>query len=73
MLSVHSTVQKDVQGFCITMEGADMTLENMLNDRNKFERHLNTKTLKKIAVSLLHIHERGLVHCDFGSHNIGKV
>jgi len=30
------------------------------------------KALKRIGISLLHMHEHQLVHCDFGTHNIGK-
>jgi serine/threonine protein kinase len=30
------------------------------------------KHLKSIAISLLHIHDHGLVHGDFGTHNVAK-
>ena len=26
-----------------------------------------------MGVALLHLHEKGLVHMDFGAHNVGKV
>lgn len=28
--------------------------------------------LRRIGISLLHLHENGLVHTDFGPHNVGK-
>jgi serine/threonine protein kinase len=30
------------------------------------------KALKRIGISLLHLHEHGIIHSDFGTHNIGK-
>lgn len=61
-----------VPGYCITMEGADTTAENLMLDMRKENKPFPMKALKRIGVSLLHMHEHGLVHCDFGTHNIGK-
>lgn len=59
-------------GYCITMQGADNTAENYLTSRQRAGKTFPAKALKRIAHSLLHIHEKGLVHGDFGAHNIGK-
>lgn len=79
IISVHHTVQHAAYaeamaepGYCITMEGADTTLENLLLDLRKSNEALTPKALKRIGISLLHLHEHGLVHCDFGTHNVGK-
>jgi len=78
ILSVHRTVQHEAidtgtqQGYCITMEGADMTLENMLPRMHQSDSSFDVKALKRMGISLLHMHERGLVHGDFGPHNVGK-
>jgi serine/threonine protein kinase len=79
IISVHHTVQHAAYaeamaepGYCVTMEGADTTLENLLLDLRKSGETLTPKTLKRIAISLLHMHEHGLVHCDFGTHNVGE-
>merc|ERR1712238_38249 len=79
VISVHHTVQHAAYseamaepGYCITMEGADTTAENLLLDLRKAGKQFPTKALKKIGISLLHMHEHGLVHGDFGTHNIGK-
>lgn len=79
IISVHHTVQHAAYseamaepGYCITMEGADTTAENLILDLRKSGRLFPAKALKRIGVSLLHMHERGIVHCDFGTHNIGK-
>lgn len=85
IISVHHTVQHAAYseamaepGYCITMEGADTTAENLLLDlrksggvNSKGER-FPAKSLKRIGISLLHMHEHGIVHGDFGTHNIGK-
>lgn len=58
--------------YCITMEAADITCENLFLDIRKTGGTFPREALKSIAMSLLHIHERGLVHGDFGSHNTAK-
>ena len=79
IFSVHHTVQHAAYseamaepGFCITMEGADATAENYMLDMRNAGIAFSAKNLKKIGVALLHMHEKGLVHGDFGTHNIGK-
>jgi hypothetical protein len=79
IISVHHTVQHAAYseamaepGYCITMEGADTTAENLLLDMRKYGKSFSTKILKRIGISLLHMHEHGLVHGDFGTHNAGK-
>ena len=79
IISVHHTVQHAAYseamaepGYCITMEGADTTAENLILDLRKSGKKFPTKALKRIGISLLHMHEHGVVHCDFGTHNIGK-
>lgn len=79
VISVHHTVQHAAYseamaepGYCITMEGADTTAENLLLDMRKYGKSFSPKILKRIGVSLLHLHEHGLVHGDFGTHNVGK-
>lgn len=79
VISVHHTVQHAAYseamaepGYCITMEGADTTAENLLLDMRKYGKSFSTKILKRIGISLLHMHEHGLVHGDFGTHNAGK-
>jgi len=79
IISVHHTVQHAAYseamaepGYCITMEGADTTAENLMLDLRKVDKTFPIKALKRIGIALLHLHEHGLVHCDFGSHNIGK-
>jgi serine/threonine protein kinase/ankyrin repeat protein len=79
VISVHHTVQHAAYseamaepGYCITMEGADTTAENLMLDMRKAGKPFPTKALKRIGISLLHMHEHQLVHCDFGTHNIGK-
>jgi len=54
------------------MEGADTTAENLMLDLRKAGKIFPVKALKRIGISLLHMHEHNLVHCDFGTHNIGK-
>jgi myosin-5 len=79
IISVHHTVQHAAYseamaepGYCITMEGADTTAENMMLDLRKQGKRIPEKTLKRIGISLLHMHEHGIIHGDFGTHNIGK-
>jgi hypothetical protein len=79
IISVHHTVQHAAYseamaepGYCITMEGADTTAENLMLDLRKLGKPFPVKALKRIGISLLHMHEHNLVHCDFGTHNIGK-
>lgn len=79
IISVHHTVQHAAYseamaepGYCITMEGADTTAENLMLDMRKSGKAFPTKALKRIGISLLHMHEHGIIHGDFGTHNIGK-
>jgi len=79
IISVHHTVQHAAYseamaepGYCITMEGADTTAENLMLDLRKHRQPFPPKALKRIGISLLHMHEHGVVHGDFGTHNIGK-
>jgi serine/threonine protein kinase len=79
IISVHHTVQHAAYseamaepGYCITMEGADTTAENLMLDMRKLGKPFPTKALKRIGISLLHMHEHGIIHADFGTHNIGK-
>ncbi len=79
IISVHHTVQHAAYseamaepGYCITMEGADTTAENLMLDMRRAGKPFPVKALKRIGISLLHMHEHNLVHCDFGTHNIGK-
>jgi hypothetical protein len=79
IISVHHTVQHAAYseamaepGYCITMEGADTTAENLMLDLRKSGKPFPAKALKRIGISLLHMHEHGIVHCDFGTHNVGK-
>ena len=79
ILSIHQTIQHmsndaaDPFGYCIAMEGAETTLENSIFDMRRTGEQIPLLSLKKIGVALLHLHEHGLVHGDFGSHNVGKV
>jgi ankyrin repeat protein len=79
IISVHHTVQHAAYseamaepGYCITMEGADTTAENLMLDMRKSGKKFPVKALKRIGISLLHMHEHGIIHGDFGTHNIGK-
>jgi ankyrin repeat protein len=79
IVSVHHTVQHAAYseamaepGYCITMEGADTTAENLMLDMRKHGKQFPEKALKRIGISLLHMHEHGIIHGDFGTHNIGK-
>jgi serine/threonine protein kinase len=79
IISVHHTVQHAAYseamaepGYCITMEGADTTAENLMLDMRKQGKPFPGKALKRIGISLLHMHDHGIIHGDFGTHNIGK-
>jgi serine/threonine protein kinase len=79
IISVHHTVQHAAYseamaepGYCITMEGADTTAENLMLDMRKSGKRFPAKALKCIGISLLYMHEHGIIHGDFGTHNIGK-
>lgn len=79
IISIHHTVQHAAYseamaepGYCITMEGADTTAENLMLDMRKSGKNFPRKALKRIGISLLHMHEHGIIHGDFGTHNIGK-
>lgn len=79
IISVHHTVQHAAYseamaepGYCITMEGADTTAENLMLDMRRHGKPFPEKALKRIGISLLHMHEHGIIHGDFGTHNIGK-
>jgi serine/threonine protein kinase len=41
-------------------------------DMRKSGKAFPHKALKRIGISLLHLHEHGIIHGDFGTHNIGK-
>jgi hypothetical protein len=80
IISVHSRNENDtsarydgIAGHFVCMECADSTLENMLVNLRARGYNLPFKELRKIGMGLLHLHEHGLVHGDFGAHNIGKV
>jgi len=79
ILSVHHTMQHAAYSeamaepsYCITMEAADVTAENLILDTRRSGETFPVAALKGIAMSLLHIHEHGLVHGDFGSHNTAR-
>mmetsp|Transcript_24499 Transcript_24499/g.40163 ORF Transcript_24499/g.40163 Transcript_24499/m.40163 type:complete len:696 (+) Transcript_24499:3-2090(+) len=79
IISVHHTMQHAAYSeamaepsYCITMEAADITAENLILDTRRSGGTFSLEALKGIAMSLLHIHEHGLVHGDFGSHNTAK-
>ena len=79
VLSIHHTILNAAYAeamadpsYCITMEAAETTAENLLLDLRKSKRPFPVSALKSIAMSLLHIHERGLVHGDFGAHNAAQ-
>jgi len=79
IISVHSRNENDTSarydgtaGHFVCMECADSTLENMLVNLRARGYNLPFKELRKIGMGLLHLHEHGLVHGDFGAHNIGK-
>lgn len=79
VISVHHTVHHGAYqnasadaAYCITMDGADCTVEHQMLDLRRAGKAFPSNELKRIAVSLLHLHENGLVHTDFGPHSVGK-
>ncbi|KAL9185574.1 hypothetical protein ACHAXT_003351 [Thalassiosira profunda] len=79
IISVHHTMQHAAYSeamadpsYCITMEAADITAENLILDTRRAGGTFPKDDLKGMAMSLLHIHEHGLIHGDFGSHNTAK-
>jgi len=70
----HNPLTKSMTdpGYCITLEGAESTLENMILEMQGTGERLTTESIKRIGICLLHMHERGLIHGDFGAHNVGK-
>jgi len=79
VLSIHHTILNAAYAeamadpsYCVTMEAAETTAENLLLDLRRSKEPFPASALKSIAMSLLHIHERGLVHGDFGAHNAAQ-
>lgn len=79
VISVHHTVHHGAYqsasaeaAYCITMEGADATIEHQMLDYRRAGKAFPASELKRIGASLLHLHENGLVHTDFGPHSVGK-
>jgi hypothetical protein len=79
IMSVHHTMLHAAYSeamadpsYCITMEAAEITCENLFLDIKRSGSTFPMEALKSIGMSLLHIHEHGLVHGDFGSHNAAK-
>ena len=79
VISVHHTVHHGAYAnasaepaYCITMEGADATVEHQMLDLRRAGKGFPANELKRVAISLLHLHENGLVHTDFGPHSVGK-
>jgi len=79
VISVHHTVHHGAYAnasaepaYCVTIEGADATFEHQMLDLRRAGKAFPANELKRIAISLLHLHENGLVHTDFGPHNVGK-
>jgi ankyrin repeat protein len=79
VISVHHTVHHGAYqnasaepAYCITMEGADATIEHQMLDYRRAGKAFPHSELKRVGVSLLHLHENGLVHTDFGPHSVGK-
>ena len=71
--SVHYC-EKPSPTYCISMEQG-LTLENILLEIKGEDTNANIpmEDIRQIAMTLLHLHDKGLVHCDIGSHNVGKV
>jgi len=79
VISVHHTVHHGAYqsasaeaAYCITMEGADATVEHHMLDYRRAGKAYPYNELRRIGISLLHLHENGLVHTDFGPHSVGK-
>lgn len=79
VISVHHTVHHGAYqnasaepAYCITMEGADATIEHLMLDLRRAGKGFPSSELKRVGVSLLHLHENGLVHTDFGPHSVGE-
>ena len=79
VISVHHTIHHGAYqnaqaepAYCITIEGADSTVEHQMMDYRRVGKAFPSNELRRIGMSLLHLHENGLVHTDFGPHNIGK-
>lgn len=79
VISVHHTVHHGAYqsasaeaAYCITMEGADATVEHHMLDYRRAGKAYPSNELRRIGVSLLHLHENGLIHTDFGPHSVGK-
>ena len=79
VISVHHTVHHGAYqnasadaAYCITMDGADCTIEHQMLDLRRAGKAFPSNELKRVAIALLHLHENGLVHCDFGPHSVGK-
>lgn len=79
VISVHHTIHHGAYqnasaepAYCITMEGADSTVEHQMLDYRRAGKAYPSNELKRIGISLLHLHENGLVHTDFGPHSVGK-
>ena len=79
VISVHHTIHHGAYqnaqaepAYCITIEGADSTVEHQMVDYRRVGKAFPSTELRRIGMSLLHLHENGLVHTDFGPHNVGK-
>lgn len=79
VISVHHTVHHGAYqsasaepAYCVTMEGADATIEHLMLDYRRAGKAFPSNELKRIGLSLLHLHENGLIHTDFGPHSVGK-
>eukprot|EP00985_Skeletonema_marinoi_P026654 scaffold20856_cov138-Skeletonema_marinoi.AAC.2 len=79
VISVHHTVHHGAYqnasadaAYCITMDGADCTVEHQMLDLRRAGKAFPSNELKRVAIALLHLHENGLVHTDFGPHSVGK-
>ena len=58
--------------YSITLEGVDTKAENLILDLPKSNKKSSTKESERIRISLLHMHEHGVIHSNFGIHNIVK-
>ena len=79
VISVHHTVHHGAYqnasaepAYCITMEGADATVEHLMLDLRRAGKGFPSNELKRVGISLSHLHENGLVHTDFGPHSVGE-